>query len=419
MSRRKSVISAVMLSYVVLLAASVAAYGQGAMRIARPVDGATVREVVNILVPASAVPEGGFITCIVDGRYQCATSTESDDGRYYVYRWNTKAVEVSSETGEVKGRPKDGKHVIVVQAYSGSDGKKIGSPAQVTVYVKNDASADMPSNGLKLRYKNKPGTAAQYHFKYMENIKSVEGATGLAKAIGDSVEGAEGAVTRMIEDKVYGDSVLVRQKLSKVLSFYYAGTEVPKPDLAIKSEYHVEDSTGHVTYVMPSSSPGIPIGVDLPILPGKAVKIGDSWVEPMKIFKYAITGEAAKLNATSTLEGLEWEGGQPCAKIKTQFSGTVRLPYVTVVRHPLTITGEATTYFAYRIGKLISFSVNATAEPEIPTGTLNTWFQQIMSAKNAGGEASAGSSGTGITGGSGDQPVKVKMEFTQVLDLVQ
>lgn len=418
MSRRKSVIGTVMLSCLVLLALSVSAFGQGMMRIARPMDGATVREVVNVLVPASAVPEGGFITCIVDGRYQCATGDLSEDGRYYVYRWDTKAVEVSPETGEIKGRPKDGKHVIIVQAY-GLDGKKTGQAAQVTVYVKNDASADMPSSGLKLRYKSVPGSASRYHFKYLENIKSVEGATGLAKAIGDSVEGAEGVVTRSIEDKVYGDSVLVRQKLSKDLSFYYAGTQIPQPNLLIKSEYHVEDSTGHVTYVMPSSSPGVPIGVDMPILPSKAVKIGDSWVEPMKVFKYALTGESAKLNATSTLEGLEWEGGEPCAKIKTQFSGTVRLPYVTLVRRPLSITGEATTYFAYRTGKLISFSVRATAEPEIGSQVLNTWFQQIMTARNAAGSDVSAAPPAQATSGPGDQTVKVKMEFTQLLELVR
>ena len=390
------------------------------MRIARPVDSATVREVVNILVPVSAVPEGGFITCIIDGRYQCATDRQSEDGRYFVYRWDTKAVEVSPETGKVKGRPQEGKHVIIAQAY-GSDGKKTGSSAQVTVYVKNDASSDMPSNGIKLRYKNTLGTSNEYHFKYTEDIKSVEGATTLAKAIGEAVEGGEGTVVRRVEDRVSGDSVLVRQSLIDSLTMYYAGTPVPQYNLMTKSEYHIEDSTGHVTYLMSSTSHGIPIGIDLPILPAKAVKIGDTWVEPLKVFKYALTGEAAKLSGTSALEGLEWQGGQPCARIKTQFSGTVRLPYSTIARTPLSISGEATTYFAYKIGKLISFSAWATAEPEMPGQVLSAWFQQILRVKNpdGGGESATSVFAGGPTTTSGPQSVKVKVEFKHTLELVR
>jgi hypothetical protein len=420
MSTRKSVISAVILSCAALLAVSVSALAQGNMRIARPVDSATVREVVNILVPVSAVPEGGFITCIVDNHYRCATDNRSEDGRYYVYRWDTKAVEVSPETGEIKGRPQDGKHDIVAQAY-GTDGKKTGLPAKVTVYLKNDASADMPSNGIKLRYKSVPGATNRYHFKYTEDIDSVEGATTLAKAVGESVEGGEGTVSRSVDDRVSADSVLVRQNLIGDLTMFYAGKPVPQSGLMTKSEYHIEDSTGHVTYLMSSRSHGIPVGIDLPILPAKAVKIGDSWVEPLKVFKYALTGEAAKLSGTSTLEALEWQDGQPCARIKTQFSGTIRLPYSTITKTPLSVNGAVTTYFAYKIGKLISFSAWATAEPELPSQVLSSWFQQILAIKNPGGASDSSAAGTpsGPIMSSTGAAVKVKLAFRHTLELVR
>lgn len=419
MSRGKSLIALVILCGAALFSLSPSGSAQSVTRIARPVDGATVREIVNIMVPVSSIPEGGFITCIVDGRYQCATDSQSEDGKYYVYRWDTKAVEVSPETGEIKGRPKDGKHVIIAQAYD-SQGKRTGQPTQVTVYVKNDASADMPSNGIKLRYKDVPGSANTYHFKYTEDIKSVEGATALAKAVGEAVEGAEGTVSRSIEDSVYGDSFLVRQKLADTLVLYYAGAPVAQPDFQPKSEYHVEDTTGHVTYIMSSSSPGTPVGIDLPILPAKPIKIGDTWVEPMKIFKYALTGESARMNTTNTLEGLEWEGGYPCAKIKTQITGSIRLPYSTLVTRSLSITGEATTYFAYRIGKLISFTVRANAEPEIESSAMSAAIQKIMTMKGAtnSGDVANALSGGGSSGGPGSQTVKVKLEFKQVLELV-
>jgi hypothetical protein len=281
----------------------------------------------------------------------------------------------------------------------------------------------MPSNGIKLRYKTAPGASNQYHFKYTEDITSVEGATTLAKAVGESVEGGEGMILRSVDDKVSSDSVLVRQNLIGDLTMYYAGKAVPQSNLMTKSEYHIEDSTGHVTYLMSSRSHGIPVGVDMPILPEKSVKIGDSWVEPLKVFKYALTGEASKLSGTSTLEALEWEGGQPCARIRTQFSGTVKLPYSTLARTPLSVSGEAITYFAYKIGKLISFSAHATAEPELPGQVLSSWFQQILTIKNpdGSGDASAMAAGGGpiMPSAGGGQSVKVKLEFNHTLELVR
>lgn len=410
---------------VLILLISVPAFSQ--MRIARPVDGATVRETVSILVPVSSVPSNpgaGFIAVSVDGVYKAASGERSDDGRYVVYRWDTKAIEVSPETGEQKGRPKDGKHTIRVQAYT-SDGKKTGPFGQITIYVKNNASADMPAGGLKLRYKSPVGSVELYRFKYTVDLKSIEGATNLAAAVGDAMEGAEGMVRRSVEDTIDKDSVLVRQKLIGTLQMYFAGQANPAP-VNTKSEYHVEDNLGHTTYVMYSSSPGAAIGIDLPILPSQSVKIGDAWSEPMKLFKAALTGESARLNAVSTLEGLEWEGGHPCARIKTTFSGDVRIPSSTLLKKPLFLNGEAITYFAYRTGKVISFRVRAFAQPEQNQTEVQALTQALLSAKSAPGsqpgEGLAGRfssiGGPPSAAGTG-QRVKIKLEFKQSLDLVE
>ncbi len=416
----RSSVGRVLVWCAMLLSLSLVVCAQSAIRISRPLDGATVRETVNVLVPVSSVPQGGFITCMIDGRIKAATDGVSQDGNAFVYRWDTKAVEVSSETGEIKSRPKEGKHTISVQAF-GADGKKTGKATQITVYVKNNASADMPANGLRLKYNNTIGSINQYHFKFTVSIKSIEGATALAKAVGENVEGQEGTVERSVEDRMDGDSVLIRQKLIDTLILYYAGTAIPQPDVA-KAEYRVEDSLGHVTYVMASSSPGIPIGVDLPIFPARPVKIGDTWIEPMKILRYALTGETARLNATSTLEGLEWEAGQPCAKITTQFSGMIRPPS-TMLKEPINVTGTATTYFSYKAGKVVTFSVVAQAEPEIDSQALSSWFQQIMQAKKVAGGETAAVDTYGTNTGAGTQnagaKAKVKMELRQTIQLVR
>ena len=268
---------AVVIACVGVIALSLSAVAQSELRIVRPVDGATVRETVSILVPVSCVPMNpnpGFIACSIDGVYEAASAEKSEDGRYFVWRWDTKAVQYSPETGQAKGRPKEGKHTIVVQAYVAEreSGKKFGNPAQITVYVKNSASADMPSGGLKLRYKDVVGMTNDYRFKYVTNLKSIEGATTLTQALGEAVEGSQGVVRRSIEDVIDRDSYLVRQKLLGTLQFYSAGRAVPA-DVLAKSEYHVEDTLGHTTYIMSSSSPGAMIGVDLPILPSQPVKM--------------------------------------------------------------------------------------------------------------------------------------------------
>lgn len=407
---------------------ALSAMAQSELRIVRPVDGATVRETVNILVPVSSVPtdpKPGFIACSIDGVYEAASAEKSEDGRYFVWRWDTKAVQYSPETGQPRGRLKEGKHTIVAQAY-GSDGKKFGKAAEIAVYVKNSASADMPAGGLKLRYKNTIGTANDYRFRYVTNLKSIEGATTLTQALGEAVEGTQGVVRRSIEDMLDRDSYLVRQKLQGALQFYSAGRAYPA-DILAKSEYHVEDTLGHTTYVMSSSSPGAMIGVDLPILPSQSVKIGDTWTEPIKLFKTTLTGESARLMSTNTLEGLEWEGGYPCAKIITKFSGDVRVLSSTLLKKPLSLNGEAVTYFAYRVGKVVSFVVRAYAQPELSQKDVDDLKQALITSKNVPGSPhTSGMPEENITGlptmgtsrGPSGQTVKVKLEFVQSLELV-
>ena len=413
------------LSLVVL---PVLASAQTELRIARPVDGATVRETVNILVPASCIPAGGFITSLIDGQFKCADAIKSEDGRYFVYRWNTKTIERSPETGVELPRVKDGKHVIAVQVYD-RDGKKVGNEQQVSVFVKNSAAADMPAEGLKLRYTQDVGAADTYRFKYTIDLKSIEGATNITGALGEAVEGTEAKVKRSVEDVMPDDTVLVRQKLAGALVSFRAGQPTALPVLP-KAYYAVEDTVGRMTYVMKSSSPGVTVSIDMPNLPSQRVRIGDSWGLTERVFQDMTTGESVAMTATSVLEGLEWEGGHPCAKIKTRFSGTVKLPFSSLITQAIPIYGETTTYFAYRVGKVISSVTRAGSEPALPQSMVSSLTQALVSKAgsqmsammpmNAGmGAGQANPGYPGAPGGSEEQTVKVKLEVLQTIELVQ
>ena len=409
---------ALILSFVFI---PILASAQSELRIARPVDGATVRETVNVLVPAASVPDGGFISCLVDGNFKSADATKSEDGRYFVYRWSTKAIEYSPETGVAQPRTKDGKHVIAVQVYDRA-GNKVGDEQQVSVFVKNSAAADMPAEGLKLRYSSKTGASDDYKCRYQIDLKSIEGATNITGALGQAVEGAEATIRRSVEDEMPDDTLLVRQKITGALVSYMAGQPVVNP-ITPKAFYGVEDTLGRMTYVMTSSSPGVPVSIDLPNLPSQRVKIGDAWGLTDRVFRDLVTGESVALTTSNVLEGLEWEGGHPCAKIRTRFSGTIKLPFSSFITQAIPIAGETVTYFAYRAGKVISSTTAAISEPALPQSAVTNLTQALMSKTSGQGAApismpGAEQSFSGPQGASGEPTVKVKMQIRQTIELV-
>ena len=439
MSRRCPIIY---ISLGVLAAAllSIGAHAQQTeLSISRPLDGATVREIVNILVPATCTPFEGFIAYSIDGRFRCALSTKSEDGRFFVYRWDTKALDPDTTLPESQRRVFDGKHTLGVEAYDGS-GKRIGDPEQVTVYVKNNASADMPADGLRLKYRHKSGGASEYKFGYKVDLKSIQGATNLAAAVGEGVEGAQGTVKWSVEDVLPDDTALVRQKLVGILKMYQGGRIVPLSGLVAKSAYHIEDESGKIVNVLTSSSSGASaVSIDLPNLPIQRVRIGDTWTQSEKVFRNSLTGEASTFITTSTLEGLEWQSGYPCAKIRSTFSGTARIPFSWVFAQPVPMNGETITYLAYEVGKVVSSATKATVEIEVDSGTVNNLTQVILPQGAGLSPAAPGFGQAGFGGVEGPmgmegpiaptyampapgfgtaQTVMVKLEVKQSLELV-
>jgi len=352
-------------------------FAETEVQITRPLDGSTVRETVNVLVPVLCVPDGGFISCMIDGRFRCAAATKSADGRSFVFRWDTKAAETDPNISAEERMPRDGKHTITVQAYD-ADGKKDGKPRQIAVYVSNRADKFMPAGGLKLRYNHKIGHASKYEFKYTLDLKSIQGATGMSAAVGEAIEGAGGVIKRSIEDTMSDNTVLVRQKLVGLLEYYQKGQAAPASGLTTRAVYHIEDPIGQITHMLKSVSTGTGIAIDLPNLPAQRIRIGDTWTQLDKVFRDVITGNSATVASTSTLEGMEWEGGQPCAKIKSSFSGTMSIPFSRAFNGPLTVTGEATMYFGYQVGEVVSSVIRATARGQVDRNAINALAQALL-----------------------------------------
>lgn len=384
MSRVKFLGTVIALGLLALFAIPSIALAQGDIQISRPLDGATVREIVNIIVPAASIPADGSVSYSIDERFRTASSQKSADRANFVYQWDTKQIDPDTSARMEVRLPRDGKRTITVQAYDKS-GKRAGKGKTITIYVKNNASSDMPASGLRLIYRYIPNTSAKYKFSGTLSVKSVQGDTTIGSRNGGIISGKEGIIRRTVEDLVSQNTAMIRQRLVGNMSDLSGGTPVPDTSITPKSSYRIENQYGTVESVINSSSPGTIITVDMPKLPMKRVRIGDTWTLKQKVFRDPTSDDSATFTTINTLEGLEWEGGFPCAKIKSKFAGDVKIPGTDIVKDAVSVSGETTTFFAYRSGKLIFSRTTATAE-----ATLNA--SAISSLTSGSGRGSSGGS---------------------------
>ncbi len=351
------------------------------VQISRPLDGSTVREVVNILVPVSSVPQDGSVTYTIDGKLITVSAARTDDDRQFVYRWDTKNIDVNHKD-QVKVQ--DGQHTIAVQACDAS-GKFVEPSKKITVFVKNTVSIDMPSSGLKLRYRAKLGTADKYHFKTSLGIKSVQGVTDIAATLGENVEGVEGVISRSVEDVMAGGDALIRQSLIGTLVNYQMGNAVPVSQITSTPMYRAEDGIGQVKYVISSAASGKGISVIFPRLPLEKITMNSTWQAKERFLQNQITHESAVFDTTSRLDSLEWQSGYPCAKIVTSFSGLVKIPFSTLFKQEMAIKGTRITYFAYQSGKLVSAKTTATVDAMVDQNTVSRFGQSSQGGLNRTG----------------------------------
>jgi hypothetical protein len=393
-----------------------AAYAAGGIRIERPIDGATVRENVNILVPVSAVPRNGFVIYSIDGHLTAAADTKSSDGKYFVYTWDTQSPDPNVNIPVAERRPRDGRHTVEVQGCDAA-GDKSASKSTVVVYVRNHISpSTIPSSGIRLRYTMHSGAASSYGFHCVVNLKRVRGADiNLVDLVGKDAEGDSGVVKRSVEYLLDSRTAFVSQQLVGNLRRYSGGKATLDNSLVTKRGYESMDSIGEVHHLLTSSA-GSPVGIDLPVLPAQNVRIGDVWRGRAKVLWDPVGARSASLSTTSTFEGLEWSKGNPCAKIRTVFSGSARIPFSNMLTSPVSITGETVTYFAYKVGKVVRSDTTASGsvgvgsdvvasvlQPALPSGTSLFPGQTIQSQQGAGVGQSfggpAGAVGAGAGGG--------------------
>lgn len=112
----------------------------------------------------------------------------------------------------------------------------------------------------------------------------------------------------------------------------------------------------------------------LPVLPGTAIKTGESWTTPVdrNLHQGQIT-VAIKGEATSVLEGTETIQGMECVKIKTVTKSAVQ-GSGSQMGQELNLKGDttatATWYFAYKKGLFIKMTSDEVSDIKINVGTM-------------------------------------------------
>ncbi|MGC4044198.1 MAG: hypothetical protein QM758_10400 [Armatimonas sp.] len=140
------------------------ASAQVPFRIARPVNGATVRETVKIEIPRSSLGQIKYLALTVDGKFRAGvavpdlsltgkptkTDTVIGDAKTVTLLWNTKAPVADPKNPQILEGVEDGSHSIKVIGYGANDQKL--AEETLTLTISNRGQLAMPAQGINLTY---------------------------------------------------------------------------------------------------------------------------------------------------------------------------------------------------------------------------------------------------------------------------
>jgi hypothetical protein len=381
------------------LALAGAAFAQ-TFTIRRPQDGSIVREVVQIRLPKNSVPPGSYVGFWINGKFLEAVGLDANDlqGNDYVYKLDTKERKIP-----------DGKLTIEAVLYADfEEAPKVINRSSVEVTLDNSRSIKIPADGLKLRYLFKPGTQLTYAVEAKITEATItETQRQLGGRMSEEMIDTQKFRWLVAFDNVYktatGNEALVRMQLLPQKGKDYAVLNLRDNSEGVRyyeenmvSTYLRLTETGREVFGsvpayfgLEGFSPqmainGVYIPFTLPVLPSQGVKPGVPFSAAFQDLRIDPNTQdlltAGKLTTQGpgrgTLEGVEWEGGIPCAKIKNSLEVTIGGAKQSV---------EETYWFALDRRCIVKFLRVVTAEVKV-------------GGENAGGAAGAAPSG-GRSGG--------------------
>lgn len=400
-----------------------AAFAQAPFTIVKPAEGAKVRETVPITMPRNSVPEGSFIGITIDGKFLEAVVPQPNAAKTHLVYWlDTKKMGIA-----------DGWHQMGVTLFSNVNGRNQAvDQSEVRVHVGNHAGINVPDNGLAIRYKfnigsqwtynvtvgmdlstlseaqNKlGGRAAQLPFaeekwRFLFAIDDVRNGLGLVRSQFLPYKGKDYVViTTSADDQPAQHFQKDFAPLYRLLKT--TGAEV----YADIPQYYEIAGTG--TSDLKTSLIGF---MSLPILPTEKLEVGESWQAAIDLTDSSIldvrrTGSAAsRIPARGTFEAVEWERGEPCAKLRYELEQAVG----NRTSKELEMAGrefkdndrlriEQLVWVSLRSGKLVRQDMVVEADTKVA----------IAGAGSGGAAGGGGSRGGPAPIGGGGEPAPIGM----------
>ncbi len=408
-----------------------AAFAQAPFTIVRPADGSKVRETVRVLIPKNSVPEGGYVGVYVNGKFLEATVLDLK-GEFCEYLLDTKG----------KKLPDGRSRIEMVLFGEAGDRARVLDRSSVDVTIANSASIKVPDDGFQLRYRFRRGTEYVYKTLYSTTVLTISEAQARSGGRAASLP-VDTDNFRMLYavDNTYsdGDGLVRSQALPNWGKDYTFFSRVVGPDgemLEGKKYYSYEmhpvymrltntglEKFGSIPLYVPlEGTAGEPSRTDLfalfplPTLPVKGVKPGDAWqgrfqIGALDFERIAdIRNVAAKVPARGELQGVEWEMGHPCAKVRYSIA-EARLPAPKGADGGQGMGGDRvsmnqTVWFAMDMGMPVKMALDITRDVRIAVQAQPQGGQAGPTAGGAGGQIQgvAGTAGSGGGGRGGPPP---------------
>lgn len=379
------------------------------LTIASPKDNASVRETVRVLVPKAAVPDEGFISVYVDGRFRAAVApppaptvtdpkaTPAAPAPFITYEWDTKRAEGDSlmTPPQLAALTADGPHVLEVRSYD-QHGAQVDS-ARVGVMVKNKIDV-APNTLVELRYgppdPDRRGQALWYD-EHNVDFKAEAGFRGASTVAGsgyNSLNHKENSTYLLSIEDSGPFEMFMRERREPIIRL--TRDNVPElVKLDSSSIYYTMDRKGSVEPSNAMKRSSREAFIDILELPGKKMPLNSpAFKTNVKVSLGTYIPTLIKINdAQATLDGMEWEAGEKTVKIKVTYNSG---------KYPVTVldagikdadftlqSGTSTIYFAPALRRVVRADHDILGTMKVPVTQLSP------TNPNAGGGFSEGAPG--------------------------
>jgi hypothetical protein len=390
------------------------------IRLLRPLDGATVREMVPIRISPSDLPSDGYVTVSIDKVFRSAQLIEP--GNSLIYTWDTQAAYQDPNDPGVDKYTDDGTHEIEIAVYDRQG--NLTASGTSTIRLANKVT-NLP-DGITLSYNWSQDETLRYKRHSELNMLSTGGDDS-----SQNVETADIRFARSIEDATGGE-YLVRDLVYEDGIITEHGTQAPVQSLfTLKSRYRTVNRFGQVLVEETPFSTGDHFGFPIPEVKDQRITVGDSWEAQIEASVTWANLKPTELAGNARLDSFEWQDGYPTAKVIETYDGPGQ--FYADARGTVTFQADnihlvRTYWFAYNSKRLVrvhtEMTIDGNVDPSIVTafgtgasgsGTGPSQVQNPFGGIDGTGDNNPMGGGPGGNGAGGTQKTTVPIKL-QVID---